>query len=228
MTKIVINADDFGLSRAVNYGILDSHTKGIVTSTTMMMNASATNHAIRLAKDTPSLEVGVHLVLTYGKPLLPDVPSLTDDNGLFQRQANVYLNPHSINLMELEREWCAQIEAFLDADLTLSHIDSHHHVHGIKEFYPVIKNITQKYGIPARRAGDHFIDIPTLTDVFLDDFYGEGVVEDYFIQLRDKIGTESVEVMTHPAYLDETLIENSSYNHERLKETRILINSKLL
>ncbi|MED3793820.1 ChbG/HpnK family deacetylase [Niallia alba] len=73
-------------------------------------------------------------------------------------------------LDDLEREWTAQIEKCLDADLTPSHLDSHHHVHGIKEFYPVIKKLSDKYKLPVRNAGAHFTDIQTLTDGFLEDF----------------------------------------------------------
>ncbi|MEQ2467215.1 chitin disaccharide deacetylase [Niallia hominis] len=227
MTKVIINADDFGLSRGVNYGIIDAHLKGLVTSTTMMMNAKATKHAISLAKDTPSLKVGVHLVLTWGRPLLEDVPSLIDEAGNFKKQIFVYGNPVSISLDDLEREWTAQIEKCFDADLTPSHLDSHHHVHGIKEFYPVIKKLSEKYGLPVRNAGTHFTDIQTLTDVFLDDFYGDGVTDSYFENLHEQVeGGKSIEIMTHPAYLDETLMKESSYNMQRLKETRILMDAK--
>ncbi|WP_400244205.1 chitin disaccharide deacetylase [Niallia sp. JL1B1071] len=224
MTKVIINADDFGLSRGVNYGIIDAHLKGIVTSATMMMNAKATKHAVSLAKDTPSLKVGVHLVLTWGRPLLEDVPSLVDEAGNFKKQIFVYGNPFSISLDDLEREWTAQMEKCLDADLTPSHLDSHHHVHGIKEFYPVIKKLSEKYGLPVRNAGPHFTDIQTLTDVFLDDFYGDGVTDSYFENFHEQVEVgKSIEVMTHPAYLDETLMQESSYNMQRLKETRILM-----
>lgn len=227
MTKVMINADDFGLSRGVNYGIIDSHLKGIVTSATMMMNAKATKHAICLAKDTPSLKVGVHLVLTWGKPILEDVPSLVDEVGNFKKQIFVYGNPFAISLDDLEREWTAQIEKCLDADITPSHLDSHHHVHGIKEFYPVIKKLSEKYGLPVRNAGAHFTDICTLTDVFFDDFYGDGIVDSYFEKLSGRIEDgKSIEVMTHPAYLDETLMQESSYNMQRLKETRILMEAR--
>lgn len=223
----MINADDFGLSRGVNYGIIDSHLKGIVTSATMMMNAKATKHAICLAKDTPSLKVGVHLVLTWGKPILEDVPSLVDEVGNFKKQIFVYGNPFAISLDDLEREWTAQIEKCLDADITPSHLDSHHHVHGIKEFYPVIKKLSEKYGLPVRNAGAHFTDICTLTDVFFDDFYGDGIVDSYFEKLSGRIEDgKSIEVMTHPAYLDETLMQESSYNMQRLKETRILMEAR--
>lgn len=84
MIDVLVNADDFGLTKAVNYGILDSHKYGIVNSATIMMNAKATEHAIEIAKKTPSLKVGIHLVLTWGKPLLSDVPSLVDESGFFK------------------------------------------------------------------------------------------------------------------------------------------------
>ncbi len=227
MAKVIINADDFGLSRGVNYGIIDSHLKGIVTSATLMMNAKATKHAIALAKDTPSLKVGIHLVLTWGRPLLDDVLSLVDETGHFKKQIFVYGNPYSVNLDELEREWTAQIEKCLEADLTPTHLDSHHHVHGIKRFYPVIKKLSDKYGLPVRNAGEHFTDIQTLTDIFFDDFYGDGIVDSYFEKLLERVGDgKSVEVMTHPAYLDETLMQESSYNMQRLKETSVLMGAK--
>ncbi|RRN66733.1 chitin disaccharide deacetylase [Peribacillus simplex] len=228
MIEVLVNADDFGLTKAVNYGILDSHKYGIVNSTTIMMNAKATEHAIELAKKTPSLKVGIHLVLTWGKPLLNDVPSLVDESGFFKKQGVVYENPARISLSELEREWSAQIERFLEFGLFPTHFDSHHHVHGITAFLPVIQNLSDKYGLPVRNAGMHLAEIQTVTDVFLDDFYGEMVVEDYFQNLKGRvIDGASVEIMTHPAYMDEELMEVSSYNDKRLKETRILTNAKL-
>ena len=228
MIEVLVNADDFGLTKAVNYGILDSHKYGIVNSATIMMNAKATEHAIEIAKKTPSLKVGIHLVLTWGKPLLSDVPSLVDESGFFKKQGTVYGDPAGISLSELEREWSAQIERFLEFGLFPTHFDSHHHVHGIKAFLPVIKKLSDKYGLPVRNAGSHLAGIQTVTDVFLDDFYGEMVVEDYFQNLKGRVmDGASVEIMTHPAYMDEELMKVSSYNDIRLKETRILTKAKL-
>ncbi|WP_285766731.1 chitin disaccharide deacetylase [Peribacillus sp. SI8-4] len=228
MIEVLINADDFGLTKAVNYGILDSHKYGLVNSTTLMMNAKATEHAIEIAKKTPSLKVGIHLVLTWGKPLLSDVPSLVDENGYFKKQAMVYANPDDISLDELEREWSAQIDRFLEFGLSPTHFDSHHHVHGLKAFLPVIQRLSDKYRLPVRNAGEHFAGMQTVTDIFLDDFYGDMVAEDYFENLTGRgIDGASVEIMTHPAYLDEELLTVSSYNEKRLKETRILTNAKL-
>lgn len=85
LKKWIINADDFGYSKGVNYGIIEAHQQGIVTSATLMANMPGATHAAALAKDKPNLGVGVHLVLTIGKPLTEDVPSLIDKNGHFLR-----------------------------------------------------------------------------------------------------------------------------------------------
>ncbi|GKU83753.1 chitin disaccharide deacetylase [Niallia sp. NCCP-28] len=223
MIKVLVNADDFGFSHGVNYGIMDCHKYGLVNSATMMMNAEATEHGIELAKGVPTLKVGVHLVLTWGKPLSNNVPSLIDENGNFKKQQAVYGNPQSIDLVELEQEWTAQIERFIQAGLEPTHLDSHHHVHGIKGFYPVIKKLSDSYQIPVRHAGSHFKQIQTVTDLLLTDFYGETAVPDYFIELGNRVkDVSSVEIMTHPAYLDHELLQGSSYNQQRVKETSIL------
>lgn len=222
MIKLLVNADDFGFSRGVNYGVLDTHLNGIVNSATMMMNAEGTEHALEIAKSTPTLKVGVHLVLTFGKPLT-SAASLIGEEGFFKKQKDVYGHPEDISLEDLEQEWTAQIEKFLASGLKPAHLDSHHHVHGIKEFYPVIKRLSEKYDLPVRIAGPHFTDVKTVTDILMVDFFGEGVTENYFDKLQESVEDgKTVEVMTHPAYLDARLKDGTSYYQERLEEARIL------
>src|SRR4051812_6525064 len=98
----------------------------------MMLNMPGVSHAVELAKANPNLQVGVHLVLTCGKPLLTDVPSLVNDNGSFKPISELKDQP-MLSLDELAREWSAQIEKFLETGLTPTHFDSHHHVHTIPE-----------------------------------------------------------------------------------------------
>lgn len=228
MIDLLVNADDFGFSRGVNHGIIDCHKYGIVNSTTIMMNAAATQHAIELAKNTPTLKVGIHLVLTWGKPLLSDVPSMVDEDGFFKKQSILIENPTEISLHELEREWSAQIDLLLATGLVPTHLDSHHHVHGIKALYPIVKKLSDYYHLPVRKAAAHLENIETVSDIFMDDFYGEGVVADYFDNLNSlKMDGKSLEIMTHPAYLDTVLLEGTSYTSARLRETDILINTQL-
>ncbi len=97
-----------------------------------MMNMPGTEHAVHLAKEYKTLGVGVHLVLTAGEPLLKNVPSLVGADGLFHKQGVV--REGNIDPEEVEREWTAQIEKFLSYGLIPTHLDSHHHVHGLPIF----------------------------------------------------------------------------------------------
>ncbi|MEH7492449.1 chitin disaccharide deacetylase [Neobacillus niacini] len=223
MIKLIVNADDFGYSRGVNYGIIDAHKYGIVNSTTMMMNMPGANQAVELAKEHPALKLGIHLVLTCGKPLLSDVSTLVDEQGNFKK-LNDFINDQNLSLIELEREWTAQIDRFLDFGLTATHFDSHHHVHGIPEFLPVIQRLSRKYNLPARRISEQPVEgVPTFTDCFFHDFYGEGATQEYFNELSQRdVDHQTVEVMCHPGYLDFEVLNGSSYAADRVKETKIL------
>lgn len=189
----------------------------------MMMNMPGVSHAVELAKLYPKLQVGIHLVLTCGKPLLSDVPSLVDENGNFKRLTD-FMNDRELSLLDLEREWNAQIERFLETGLIPSHFDSHHHVHAIPEISSVVQKLSSKYKLSARQAAEQIVEgIPSYTDVFLHDFYGDGVTEDYFEKLSSRVRDgQTVEVMCHPGYLDHHVLNGSSYTSQRIEETRIL------
>ncbi|MDM5190791.1 chitin disaccharide deacetylase [Bacillus sp. DX4.1] len=225
MIRLIVNADDFGLTEGTNYGIIEGHVNGIVNSTTMMMNMPGTEHAARLAKEYTTLGVGVHLVLTAGKPLLTDVPSLVKEDGLFHKQATVWEG--DINPEDVEREWTAQIEKFLSYGLTPTHLDSHHHVHSLPILHDVLERLAEKYNVPIRRCEQERAVRP-FSDVFYSDFYSDGVQEDYFMRLKERVlDGKTVEIMVHPAYIDPELVKHSSYVMDRVKELRILTESSL-
>ncbi|MBM7588083.1 putative glycoside hydrolase/deacetylase ChbG (UPF0249 family) [Bacillus pakistanensis] len=223
MGKIIVNADDFGLCNGVNYGIVDSHQYGIVNSTTMLVNMPGTRHAVELAKQYPSLNLGIHLTLTCGKPVHNEVPSLINKDGYF-RLTSRFRDDLSINLKEVELEWDAQIQKFLLFNLPLSHIDSHHHIHGWELLAPVIQKLSKKYNLPVRNVYDQKIsDLSYFTEKFTMDFYGEKVSKEFFSELWRNIGEEeTIEVMCHPAYIDSYLKNYSSYCEERLVELDVL------
>ncbi|MET3196705.1 chitin disaccharide deacetylase [Bacillus sp. OAE603] len=227
MIKLIVNADDFGYSKGINYGIIEAHKNGIVNSTTMMMNMPGVSHAIDLAKENPNLKVGIHLVLTCGKPILPDVPTLVDQTGFFKKNRDILES--NISLEELEREWTAQVEKFLESGLTLTHIDSHHHVHTIPKFLPIVQKISKKYNLSVRRVSDHAIEgVPPFSDVFFHEFYGEGATYDYFEKIVTQVQDgQTVEVMCHPGYLDHEVLNNSSYAKDRVTEVEILTSIRL-
>jgi predicted glycoside hydrolase/deacetylase ChbG (UPF0249 family) len=135
--RLIVNADDFGFTAGVNRGIVEACTRGIVTSSTLMANGPAFDDAIRLAKQTPQLDVGGHLVLIDGHPVLDaarlrtialggcDPASFRDGLGSFAIRAQTgRLDPD-----EIEAEANAQIRKIQSAGIQVSHVDSHKHTH---------------------------------------------------------------------------------------------------
>ncbi|WP_217587797.1 chitin disaccharide deacetylase [Lentibacillus saliphilus] len=219
--KVLFNADDFGLTKGVTDGIIHAHTKGVVGATTLMMNGRATDYAVRKAKAHPSLKIGIHLVLTWGKPISNDVTSLVDENGLFKFK-NTFASMEPPNVEAVRKEWMHQIEAFLETGLKLHHIDSHHHVHGWPPLKDIVINLAQQYNVKVRYVDslkdEHQL---LLTETLYTDFYEQGVNDKIFNRLQS-LDTASVEVMTHPAYVDQDLQEISSYLEKREEELAIL------
>lgn len=223
MPTLIINADDFGLTKGVNYGIVESYLNGIVSSTTMLVNTPGTNHAVSLAKEHPQLGVGIHLALTIGKPVLKTVSSLIDDEGNFKRLAQ-QRNEQTIDLDEVLKEWTAQIETFYGYGLRPTHLDSHHHIHTWSHLVPVIEQLSKTYHLPWRNNFDvPPLNIKVVSTVFDSRFYKEGVRSDsidaILFEHNDK---DTVEVMCHPGYIDQDLLHLSSYTTERALEAQIL------
>jgi predicted glycoside hydrolase/deacetylase ChbG (UPF0249 family) len=223
MKKLIINADDFGYSRAVTYGIFDSYKIGILTSTTMMMNTTATEHAAELAQKNPGLGVGVHLVLTFGRPLLNTHKTIVDENGNFRKLSFYENDGFKVDLEEVYSEWKAQIEKFLSYNLKPTHLDSHHHINSFGELYRVYLRLAKEYDLPVRNNVSNIKEIDSgikTTDSFQMEYKEalENVEDIAEIFLK----YDSVEVMTHPSYLDKFIMESSSFNLPRLEETDFL------
>lgn len=125
--KLIVNADDFGLTDGVTYGILDAMNNGIVTSTTMMVNTPGTAKAATIARENPELAVGLHINISLGCPLT-DGFSLTE-NGTFLKPS-VIGSDERYNEEELYREMRAQYQKFLElTGRKPTHLDSHLYAH---------------------------------------------------------------------------------------------------
>lgn len=130
-----MNADDFGLTAGVNRAILELHLGGLLTSTTLMARAAATEEAIELARATPSLSVGCHIVLVDGEPVLPpaQLGTLADPNtGRLQPTLGGFLKrllSGRIRGAEIEAEAAAQIASLQGRGVRLTHVDTHKHTH---------------------------------------------------------------------------------------------------
>lgn len=224
MMNVLFNADDFGLTKGVTDGIIESHINGVVGSATLMMNGKALDYAVEQAKRNPTLKVGIHLVLTWGQPVSSskEVPGLVDAEGRFKYK-NTYSTMEAPNVNEVEKEWRAQIEAFLATGLSLHHIDSHHHVHGWEPLKDVVFRLATDYDVPVRYVESLKDETQILlTEKLWLDFYADGVDELIFDKLRGLVDTATVEVMAHPAIVDEDLRGVSSYLEKREEELRIL------
>ncbi len=133
MRRLIINADDFGLTPGVNRAIVQAHTHGIVTSATLMANGPAFDETQQLAKDLPNLSIGCHVVLIDGEPLLPadDLPSLTQSRRLRDNLKAFAARALTgkIDSEEISAEATAQVKKIQAAGIRVSHFDTHKHTH---------------------------------------------------------------------------------------------------
>lgn len=153
--RLIVHADDFGLSEAVNRGVLAAHENGIVTSTSIMAGGDAFAHAVALAKSHPSLDVGVHLTLTEQRPVADSVPSLVDGQGRFAPHAAQFALRYlrgSVALADVRAELAAQIRRVREHGIAPSHLDGHQHVHVLPGVAGVVAELARENGIRAVRV----------------------------------------------------------------------------
>jgi chitin disaccharide deacetylase len=154
--KLIIHADDLGISERVNAGIERAHRDGILTSTSIMAVGGAFDHAVELCQANPGLDIGVHLTLVEERPLTPvaQIPSLVDPSGRFHRTAFGFTGRYfsgRIKIDEVYRELDAQLRRVRDSGIAISHLDSHQHVHMLPGLFDVTTRLARENGIPAIR-----------------------------------------------------------------------------
>jgi predicted glycoside hydrolase/deacetylase ChbG (UPF0249 family) len=151
---LIINADDFGRTPGVTEGILQTHQRGVVTSTTAMVNLPGAEAAVRRARaEAPEMGIGIHLNLTAGQPLLPpgDVSSLVGPDGRFHPVRRLVPRLKDLNLDQVRVELEAQIERFRSWGDEPTHLDSHHHVLYLSpHLFRVLVELAERYHLPIR------------------------------------------------------------------------------
>jgi predicted glycoside hydrolase/deacetylase ChbG (UPF0249 family) len=154
--RLIVNADDLGLSRGITDGIVVAHAEGIVTSASLMVNQPATEYAIHRLPEVPKLDVGIHLNLCQGCPVLPptSIPSLVASDGEFLRPAEMArkLTFLRASTKEIEAEFCAQIDRMRSYGLVPSHADSHHRFHIYPAAAAAFHRAVRSRGIMRARA----------------------------------------------------------------------------
>lgn len=231
---LIVNADDFGLSQGINYGIIEAHRHGVVSSTTAMMNAPAIEHAAEISADFPALGVGLHFVLSFGVPLTP-MTSLVREGQLGKwlvQQATLGLLASDEIAAELQAQYQRFISLFGYPPV---HIDSHHHAHFVPPVWAQVVSFAREKNIPLRidREALHRQGIVPQgvrsTDGFIGDFYADNVSAQAFLLALSQSkarGERSVELMCHPGYVDQG-VKQSRYCDQRLDELAVLTTASL-
>ena len=164
MRHLIVTADDFGASTAVNEAVEQAHTHGILTAASLMVAGEAAEDAIIRARHLPTLGVGLHLVLVEGRPVLPakDIPDLVDATGHFRTNmalagASMFFHPAVRRQLAAEIE--AQFAAFHATGLPLDHVNAHKHFHLHPTIAGLILSIGRRYGLAAARAPVEPLDL---------------------------------------------------------------------
>jgi predicted glycoside hydrolase/deacetylase ChbG (UPF0249 family) len=205
MKYLIVNADDFGASRGINRGILQTHLEGVVTSTSLMVNMPASEEAVELSRDLPELGVGLHVNFTNeGDAPVVDVADIE----------------------ACQTELIFQFDRFLTLMGRLpTHLDAQHNIHRNPGLGELFLNLAGRHGLPLR---DHSVAR------YLGDFYGQWNGESHPEQLTteslkkilfEQVASGVTELSCHPGYVD--LDFASEYNTEREAEVATLCDSSI-
>lgn len=139
MKRLIVNADDFGYTRDVNEGILQSHRHGIVRSASMLANGSALEHAVGLALQCPTLAIGCHLTLVEGESVARPGTTLPPSLG------RLLVDPPT--RADATGEFRAQVEQLLARGIRLDHLDTHKHLHIFPPVLDAVTEVAREFGI---------------------------------------------------------------------------------
>lgn len=216
--RLIVNADDFGKSEAVNRGIAESFRLGLVNQTSVMVNMPFVDEAIRIAQDYGFFDkIGLHLNLTEGRPLTEDIRRCDRlcTNGMFSGTIIPDLR-HGLKLTTdeyaaIEKEVDAQINKYIGLGFPLMHIDSHHHVHNEYVILKIVMKRARSKGFKNMRIARNMMSVHSVTAILKylyksainkqirSNFYTTdlfGSMQDY--QLRHRDSQKTTEVMVHP------------------------------
>ncbi|MBC6310184.1 ChbG/HpnK family deacetylase [Listeria sp. FSL L7-1582] len=242
MQKIIINADDFGMSKGINYGVMEAYLNGIVSSTLLMPNLEAAEHAVKLAKAAcPDLFIGQHTNFLLGKPCSDPakIPSMVDKNGDFHRSAYYRSGKGHFVYDEVCLETIAQMGRFKEL---LGHFPEHIDCHAVGDevvdqaFY----DIALEYGIHTtlKYSGDKvwpslpgYVETGLLLEVNGLPFIENGTLVENF--LRDDFGLlrqdseKVIEMHFDAGFLDQFVLDNSSMTTPRCRELATLCDPRV-
>jgi hypothetical protein len=228
--KLIVNADDLGVTAGVNHGILLGFSRGILSSASLMVNQDGTDAAIEYLRSGLIPRAGVHLCISAGRPVVDpgSVRSLVDEEGFFHRPSYLMHNPPELG--DVIREFEAQIDKVLQRGVSVTHLDTHHHIHRLPVVLEALIHVAHRYKLPVRHLEPQMRDYVraqgvATPDWFCGEWIGPAVSLHALFQAvkgAKQAGHRIVELMTHPGLADAALAGKSAYVTERQRELALL------
>lgn len=240
MTRIILNADDMGYSEAVSLGIIKAHRDGVICTTTMMTNMPFAPFAAGLLKENPGLYCGQHSNIVVGRPVSDPalLPSLVDENGFFNVKPRLQQGL-ALNREEIKLEVRAQAERFKEL---MGHYPTHIEGHAVRDpgLSWAVREVATELGVHYTDSEMQMIDgkmvevrdthnsgweVPERPKIA---YYQERIDLAYWLEDQaDLLEEDLVEIHSHPGYIDQYLLDHSSYNLPRAKEVEIACDPRL-
>lgn len=259
---IIINADDFGRHAEINRAVEEGLVHGCLRSATVMPGGAAFAGAIDIARRHEELGLGVHFTLVDGHPILPpeEIPSLVGSEGDFLPDHTALLKRYlkgGVNLEEVRRELAAQLQKIEATGISISHVDSHQHMHTLPGIIDIVLDLAARAGIRAVRtprtplfAGAFGglgqlvgrLGLSTLArlaackahrrglltpDNFAGIVAGEAVSEGELLHLIAHLPQGTTEVMMHPGMKNDVLQEDSGWQHDFEAELAAILSPRV-
>ena len=263
MKKIIVNADDFGRHELINRAVERAFNSGCLKSATLMAGGAAFEDAVKVAKKFSGLGVGIHFTLANGNPVLPpkEIPSLVTEEEIFHGDYIKFLKRYlsgKISLAEVRSELAAQLEKILNAGLTLTHFDSHQHLHHVPGIIEITLDLAKAAGINSMRVADTKLFDGELDNMgkffgrlglgslakfaahkahkknfatpehFAGIVAGESVSENFMLNLIENLQDGTTEVMLHPGTDNKTLENFCQWEHDFEEELAAVTSPKVL
>ena len=263
MKKLIVNADDFGRHELINRAVERAFVNGCLKSATLMAGGIAFDDAVKLAKNLRGLGVGIHFTLANGNPVLPpeEIPTLVTEQGIFHGDYVTFLKRYlsgKISLAEVRAELAAQLEKISRTGLTLTHFDSHQHLHHVPGIINIALDLAATKNISAMRVADtglfdgelkNFGQLVgraglsslakfaahkahkknfVMPEHFTGIVAGESVTENFLLKLIANLRGGTTEVMLHPGTDNKILCDFCDWNHDFEAELAAVTSPKVL
>ncbi len=164
---LIVNADDFGITEGTNQAIVDAYRNGIVTSTSLLANGYAFDHAVALARQFPGLGVGIHLTLTEGPSVASAEPELLGKDGMLPLSNQPLVRKllwRGLPRAAITREFEAQIVKVLEAGIAPTHLDGHKYIHLLPGITSIVAQLATRFSIPVVRVPHPLVDTVSRRD----------------------------------------------------------------